>query len=182
MGSPVYHVEGVELTDRGRYACNGHAVVGLYQQGRVRKAKDNHVVDRVKVVERVNDCSILSRNVDFQTRDFGVDIAEILPDDEGELLVLVESSGEVKVDGHGVIAQRVQVGVHDLSQRNITQAGNGGGEDADSSLYDKLDGRVVKVEGDALGKGSVADADAVHHQSKDVLGVKLPASHGDSQV
>ena len=182
MGSPVYHVEGVELTDRGRYARNRHAVVGLYQQGRVRKTKDNHVVDRVKLVEGVNDCSVLPRNVDFQTRDFCVDVAEILSNDEGELLVLVESSGEVKVDGHGVVAQRVQVGVHDLCQRNIAQTGNGGGEDADSSLYNELDGRVVKVESDALGKGSVADADAVNHQSKDVLGVKLPASHGDSQV
>jgi len=74
MGPSVDHVERVELTDRSGYSGDGHGIVGLYQEGRVCEAKYNHIVDVVKVVERVDNCSILPGDVDLKSGNLSVGI------------------------------------------------------------------------------------------------------------
>lgn len=59
VGSPVYHVESIQLTDGSRYPIDGHGVVALYQQGGVGEFEHYHVVYRVEIVERVQQSAIL---------------------------------------------------------------------------------------------------------------------------
>jgi hypothetical protein len=120
--------------------------------------------------------------VDLQPRYLSVDVGKVLSDYEGELLVLVESSGEVEVYGHGIVAQRVEVGVEDLGERDIAKAGDGGREDTDAGLNHELDGRVVEVQSHRLREGTTVDTDAVDDQSEGALRIELPASHRHRNV
>ena len=182
MGPAVDHVEGVELGDGGRDAVDGHGVVAFNEQGGVGEHKHDHVVDAVQVVEGVEQSPVLPTYLYLHPRNLGVDVRKILPNDEGKLFVLVQGSRQVEVDGHGVVTQGVQVGVHYLGEGYVLQACDGGGEDPDPGLNHELDGGVVKVEGHALGDGGAVDADTVDNEGELSGGVELPARHCCSHV
>ena len=109
FGSSVDHVEGVQLTDGGLNASDGHRIVAFGQQSWVTELEDDHIVDVVQLIQRVQNCSVLFCYLDFESRDLFVHIAQILTDYKGELFIFVERARKVELDGHGVGTEGIEV-------------------------------------------------------------------------
>ena len=107
MSSSVYHVEGVELTDWSWDTKYSHGIVTLNELRGICEFEDYHVVDIIEVVERVKNDSILSGYFYLQSWHFSIDITEIFTNNEGKLLVSIQNSGKVEIDGHCVVTERV---------------------------------------------------------------------------
>ena len=103
VGPSVYHVESIQLTDRSRYPVNGHCVIALDQQWGVGEFEHNHVVNRVEIVEWVEESAILPGNLYLHPWNLSINVTEILTNYEGKLLIRVQRPGQVEIDCHCVV-------------------------------------------------------------------------------